>query len=76
MSRRGDCWDNAVVERPKPEAILPEGAWLGSRRCWCRVKKSFFASLRCELDFDDPIGSRADTRAMIFEWIEVWYKRE
>ena len=51
MSRKGDCWDNAVVE-------------------------SFFASLKCELDLDDPIGSRADTRAIIFEWIEVWYNRE
>jgi hypothetical protein len=26
MSRKGDCWDNAVVERPKPE-----GAAVGSR---------------------------------------------
>ena len=51
MSRKGDCWDNAVVE-------------------------SFFASLKCELDLEDTIGSRAETRAIIFEWIEVWYKRE
>jgi transposase len=27
------------VKRPKPEAILPEGAWLGSRRCCFGVKK-------------------------------------
>jgi putative transposase len=51
MSRKGDCWDNAVVE-------------------------SFFASLKCELDLEDAIGSRAETRAIIFEWIEVWYNRE
>ena len=51
MSRKGDCWDNAVVE-------------------------SFFASLKCELDLEDSIGSRAETRAIIFEWIEVWYNRE
>lgn len=51
MSRKGDCWDNAVVE-------------------------SFFASFKCELDLEDPIGSRAETRAIIFEWIEVWYNRE
>ena len=51
MSRKGDCWDNAVVE-------------------------SFFASLKCELDLEDTIGSRAETRAIIFEWIEVWYNRE
>jgi putative transposase len=40
MSRKGDCWDNAVVE-------------------------SFFASLKCELDLEDAIGSRAETRAII-----------
>ena len=51
MTRKGDCWDNAVVE-------------------------SFFASLKCELDLGDPIGSRVETRAIIFEWIEVWYNRE
>ena len=27
MSRKGNCWDNAVAERPKPE-----GAGLGPRR--------------------------------------------
>lgn len=51
MSRKGDCWDNAVVE-------------------------SFFASLKCELDLENAIGSKAETRAVIFEWIEVWYNRE
>ena len=51
MSRKGDCWDNAVVE-------------------------SFFASLKCELDLENAIGTRAETRAIIFEWIEVWYNRE
>jgi hypothetical protein len=76
MSRKGNCWDNAVAEsafgtlkckldlehaigtraetraivfeRSKPEAILPAGAWLGSRRRCCGGKK----------------------------WIEVWYNRE
>ena len=76
MSRKGNCWDNAVAERPKPEAILPEGAWLGSRRCWFRAKKSFFGTIKCELDLENPIGSRAVTRAVVFEWIEVWYNRE
>lgn len=51
MSRKGDCWDNAVVE-------------------------SFFATLKCELDLEHPIGSQAGTRALVFEWIEVWYNRE
>jgi transposase InsO family protein len=75
MSRKGNCWDNAVMERPKPEAILPEGAWLGSRRCWCRVKKSFFSTLKLELDLDKMIGDRAFTRTTVFSWIEGWYNR-
>jgi putative transposase len=51
MSRRGNCWDNAVVE-------------------------SLLGTLKCELDLDKPIGSMAETRGMVFEWIEVWYNRE
>ncbi len=47
-----------------------------ARRCSFRVKKSFFASLKCELDLEDAIGSRVETRAIIFEWVEVWYNRE
>jgi putative transposase len=50
MSRKGDCWDNAVVE-------------------------SFFGSMKTELG--DPIwDTRADARAMIFDYIEIWYNRE
>jgi putative transposase len=51
MSRKGNCWDNAVAE-------------------------SLFGTLKCELDLEKAIGSRAETRAIIFEWIEVWYNRE
>ena len=51
MSRKGNCWDNAVAE-------------------------SFFGTIKCELDLENAIGSRAVTRAIVFEWIEVWYKRE
>ena len=51
MSRRGNCWDNAVAE-------------------------SLFGTMKCELNLERAIGSRAETRAIIFEWIEVWYNRE
>ena len=51
MSRKGNCWDNAVVE-------------------------SLFGTLKCELDLNKPIGTIAETRASVFEWIEVWYNRE
>jgi putative transposase len=51
VSRKGNCWDNAVAE-------------------------STFGALKCELNLEHAIGSRAETRAIIFEWIEVWYNRE
>jgi putative transposase len=51
MSRKGNCWDNAVVE-------------------------SFWASLKAEL-FDDYVpATREEARAMVFEWIEIWYNRQ
>jgi putative transposase len=51
MSRKGNCWDNAVVE-------------------------SFWASLKGEL-FDDYVpATREEARAMVFEWIEIWYNRQ
>ena len=50
MSRKGNCWDNAVTE-------------------------SFFATLKRELD--DPIFETRETaRAIIFEYIEIWYNRQ
>jgi putative transposase len=51
MSRKGNCWDNAVAE-------------------------SFFSSLKLELGLDKVIGSRALTKALVFEWIEVFYNRK
>lgn len=51
MSRKGECWDNAVTE-------------------------SFFATLKTELELDKARGTRAQTRSMVFEWIEVFYNRE
>jgi putative transposase len=47
MSRKGNCWDNAVAE-------------------------SAFGTLKCELDLEHAIG----TRAIVFELIEVWYNRK
>ena len=51
MSRKGDCWDNAVVE-------------------------SFFATLKTELLDQEIFRTRAQARAEIFEYIEVWYNRQ
>lgn len=51
MSRRGDCYDNAVVE-------------------------SFFGTLKTELVHGRRYATRAEARAEIFEYIEVFYNRE
>lgn len=50
MSRKGDCWDNAVAE-------------------------SFFATLELELIANSNWRTRAEARAAVFEFIEVWYNR-
>lgn len=51
MSRKGNCWDNAVAE-------------------------SFFATLKTELVYRRTWSTRADLRAAVFEYIEVFYNRQ
>ena len=52
MSRKGDCWDNAVVE-------------------------SFFRTLKQELGAQqDKFKTREEAKAMIFEYIEIFYNRK
>jgi putative transposase len=51
MSRKGNCWDNAVSE-------------------------SFFHSLKTELVFFEDFQTRAEAKAKIFEWIEVFYNKQ
>lgn len=51
MSRRGNCYDNAVME-------------------------SFWSTLKRELVHRHEFATRAQARAAIFEWIEVFYNRE
>ena len=48
MSRRGNCWDNAVAE-------------------------SFFSTLKIELVYPADWATRADARAAVFEYLEVFY---
>src|SRR5438445_461621 len=48
MSRRGNCWDNAVAE-------------------------SFFSTLKIELAYTADWATRADARAAVFEYLEVFY---
>lgn len=52
MSRKGDCWDNAVIE-------------------------SFFRTLKQELTAQqDKFKTREEAKAMIFEYIEVFYNKK
>jgi transposase InsO family protein len=51
MSRKGNCWDNAVSE-------------------------SFFATLKKESVYQTDFATRAEARAEIFDYIEVFYNRE
>lgn len=50
MSRKGNCWDNAVAE-------------------------SFFATFKKELIHRRSWTSRAELRAAVFEYVEVFYNR-
>ena len=50
-----------------------------SRRgnCWDNAPtESFFASLKKEMVYRTRFETRAQARAAIFEWIEVWYNRK
>jgi len=51
MSRRGNCYDNAMME-------------------------SFWSTLKRELVHRCQFATRDQARAVIFEWIEVFYNRE
>jgi transposase InsO family protein len=51
MSRKGNCWDNAVAE-------------------------SFFHTLKAELVHHEVYRSRAEAKASLFEYIEVFYNRQ
>jgi putative transposase len=45
--------------------------------CWDNAAmESFFATLKLELELDTAQGNRADTRHLVFEWIEVFYNRQ
>ena len=51
MSRKGNCWDNAVSE-------------------------SFFHTLKTELTYHFTFETREEAKAVIFEYIEVFYNRK
>ena len=45
--------------------------------CWDNAPtESFFATLKTELELDKARGNRAQTRLLVFEWIEAFYNRE
>ncbi len=45
--------------------------------CWDNApSESFFAGLKRELAYRTRFATRAEARASLFEWIEVWYNRK
>jgi len=45
--------------------------------CWDNAPtESFFATLKTELELNKARGNRAQTRSIVFEWLEVFYNRE
>jgi putative transposase len=45
--------------------------------CWDNAAmESFFSTLKMELDLHKIQGTRAQTRELVFEWIEVFYNRQ
>lgn len=50
MSRKGNCWDNAVAE-------------------------SFFGTLKSEVLYQHVPATRKEARALLFEYIEVYYNK-
>ena len=51
MSRKGNCWDNAMME-------------------------SFFATLKKERVHQQRYATRAEARASVFDYIEIFYNRQ
>ncbi len=44
--------------------------------CWDNARvESFFSTLKLELDLHKSQGTRAQTREIVFEWVEVFYNR-
>ena len=47
------------------------------RQCWDNaVAESFFATLKVELVYRQPLPTREAARAAVFEYVEVFYSRQ
>jgi putative transposase len=62
------------------KALQKAGATCSMSRkgnCWDNAPtEAFFASLKKERVYRNHFASRAEAKAAIFEWIEVWYNRK
>ncbi len=66
MSRKGNCWDNAVVQC----SMSRKG------NCWDNaVMESFFSRFKVELLYAENYKSVDEARAGIFEYIELFYNQ-
>ena len=70
MSRRGHCLDNALASWASGPGSSGDG--LIARRSM----ESFFASLKKEHVHQARFGTRAEAKAAVFEYIEVFYNRQ
>lgn len=74
MSRRGDCYDNAVVESFFGTLKCELVSFAGRRR-GSAINEDCEAHKRRETG-RGSFESRDEARRMIFEWIEVFYNRQ
>ena len=70
MSRRGNCLDNALASRAFGPGSSGDG--LIARRSM----ESFFASLKKEHVHQTRFRTRAEAKAAVFEYIEIFYNRQ
>jgi putative transposase len=54
------------------------GLQIGSVAAGCPrfVVGSFFATLKLELELHNARGTKLETEALVFEWMEVFYNRQ
>jgi len=64
----------AYRQRPAQAGVVPSMSRRGN--CYDNaMMESFWSTLKCGLIHRTDFATRADARAAIFEWIEVFYNR-
>ena len=75
MSRKGNCYDNAVAESPK--GSKGKRVRKGKGNCYDNaVAESFFHTLKTEHVYDYRYETRTEAIQSVFEYIEMFYNRQ